>query len=1683
VKGTSRFFLPADLLERVQGVESGLKRGKNIEKAGWAAFIGAAASVVIPLVTTKSWDQVPFIGDSNARWAVIAAVAAVVVIVMLINWTRIWVRASRKSFRYTYSIAPFQPIAGSENLPRSASSDAGSNGQPTAPAADTTGAPVTDTDAGAATDAAPPTDGSTDPSAVAAQTATVETESTPDEPRTRDSEVDVPPSDAAASADTSGTVADTSYGTGSGYGAGYGSGYGQDSGTGYGYGTGYGTSYGQDTAMGVTPLSWLVQDLSERLSRRIGRLSLLDDQYSGTAAAGDSHIHIGGTYGVRENADGVWNVEVLPWVRIGPTGSSATVAHLVKFTTGPNQSLAPEAYEKLLERLYFSIASHLYGQIRIDVGRKIDLLPKRFFRASAYFHEARDYARSNTLDAYEQARELYAEVIRLYDPSWWHFSGSRSRRSYQRLSAWWLGVTLKVRAKASRIWPSLGRAELMVAQAEIGYAGMVLNRRTLAGMSGQRLNSVFEARPVAENALERLGRLGRETHGWSDTWFEANVTLAASHAQLGSTERAGEYLETAKEHDPARAQADSRFLHVHGQVVETRRSILDLRRAVELDSASDVAQYDLASALELTWRARPTLERDVAEVVRDEYERVLTVNPGNISAWGNLGYLEWLLDNRDRAARVFERGREYKEIKRETFVSELDYGLARIAAERGDFNEAYRRYFDAVGDRFAQGVTHDPGYTAYHFARVTRAVVRRFETYRSRVRKTWEGLAAANCQDPSERVRNSVYAFVQNDYAEACLNYFLRSGNRRYLDKAKDALEYAEHELKATYPMIYFNLHRILAMHKHADPERVGECIERVVELQPDWVDGKLERSLWYLDVAKRGRQRAAKLERDADGLGGDAKQHRDQAVARRERGQSALFAKREQSEERLLSLLRSGTLEGGGDGAPAERGIAAEGGQLQQEALADLPLPLTTPLEDQVAASQLEHEADTFHQQAHDLRANAEAERALADQRERDAVTVVRDLLPHSWLWKTVNGDETLDLSAFDNPEFIRTRRWERELDDVNVRALVMWSRLATSAEISDRARVLEFVREHFLPADYDVLTEGSKLVKGGDHASALRGVVRDWIDAEHAWWSLRRVTDGTLFTLPDAAEQLIRVARTDRALPDGLFLWLAGELDRLAGRLHESASKAEPSDAASLQELVKDCRTEAEKCQRRVRQSPLADASVLYKLGNVLRARDDDEAALDAYAAAEKIDKQDGYSTFPATAYRRAMAVPRWKLGHYKEALAELAQIDDANLADPWRDQLVIDLVECGSVETSDSYRLLKDWLGRVLTAHRADEHVRRDASAAVLRLTLRLYHPLARRTLEPDAAASITGAMTPTVPPVVLEADADSFFPEDAETPRVREMLAPDGDIARLRERIEAQMGIAVPPVQLLSRKGLGPGRYKAILDGSTAAAGTLGAESSFAPDLAACRSDGIDGRVDVDPLDESGPGGLWLAPGAEAPPGLEVLDGHGYVLRHLEAVLLGNLDAFYGIEQAAAVFATAGIDATPESLVRMAAVSRALLREGVPLHAQAAIAAVVAPPDSASVELPALVERVRETLAQSLPGADGSRSLVSVRHDVEDAIADATQRRDGKEFVALPSAKLAELRRMVDEQVATLEHGAVLVVRPRGLRRFVRRVVELDHPTVPVLAFTELPPDVQLKVREAIPAPAAQVEAVA
>ena len=160
----------------------------------------------------------------------------------------------------------------------------------------------------------------------------------------------------------------------------------------------------------IESLAWMRHDLAERLSRRIGRLTLLREE-DVTEDRAESHVHVSGVYGLRGA-----HVEVSPWVRIGPIDSDATLAHPVKFgrRSTAEKSLSPADYEKLVERVYFSVATEIYARVRRDVERKISLLPTTYLRARAYFNEAEDYARSRTLDAYDDARDLYLGVLRLY---------------------------------------------------------------------------------------------------------------------------------------------------------------------------------------------------------------------------------------------------------------------------------------------------------------------------------------------------------------------------------------------------------------------------------------------------------------------------------------------------------------------------------------------------------------------------------------------------------------------------------------------------------------------------------------------------------------------------------------------------------------------------------------------------------------------------------------------------------------------------------------------------------------------------------------------------------------------------------------------------------------------------------------------------------------------------------------------------------------------------------------------------------------------------------------------------------------------------------------------------------------------------------------------------------------------
>lgn len=1599
-----RLVPPSDLLARVDGVESTLRVGKRLGTFGWFAFVASVVEVSALVYSSGWWQGVSDVEWSGLAndWPIVGSTLLLIVSVLLINWTRFWVRESRAPFRYTYSIDQYEPLGQTEPEPR---------------------------------------------------------------------------------------------------------------------------------------LLWLGEDLAERLSQRIGRLSLLDKE---EAAARESHVHIFGSYGIRRSSDESCVVEVFSRIRLGPHGSPATLAHPVKFQLPQGEEElrgeeGAQAYEKLLERIYSSIATQLYRQIRQDVLKKIELLPKRYFRAAAYFYEAEDYARSNTLDAYGEAEQLYAEVVKLYDPTW----VERGHSLFQRMMRF-LGRLLGIWALFWRRWlakalPRLGSVELMVARAEIGYANTRLYRRALAGLSGQRLNPIFEARPVAEKAVRRLRRLGEDVSGRNSALFDGLVTLSNAYASLGSIEEAEVPLEQARRRDPVRAEQDARFLYVKGRVV-TRQPQQFFLRAIELEPTFEVAQFELALAVERMWRRRRTLEPTVADMIADEYERVLTLNPGNIAAWASLGYMQWLLAERgdekereahlERAEQFLQRGREYKEIKRETFVAELDYGLARIAAERGDFKRAYRRYIEAVSAHFAQGVSHAPdGYTASHFEGITPFILSRFDAYRWRVHELWHKDRQARNDQTGSRVRDSVYAFVLNDFGEACLNYFLRSGDNRYLDEARDALVEAQKELKARYPMISYNLNRLQRWEAGQLAGRVEVAvqsaearvesilldigsIQRVIRYEPYWPDGRLEMAL--SDLIRAGQARWA-----AGELSARAAEHEDDAEKRETE------ASQKESEATDVTRL---------SGLPWPMFLQDVMRNIQQPlATATVATTAVTSLADALLRRlphspegawpgpqpegeallreirQLRNEAEWHADEGARLRGLAVRLQAVAAKGSRRAGRVPKMLLPHEWLWR----DGRFDWKVLERKDLIRQRRWERELDDLHVKALYAFYRsLLTLAESEggdetetaeqtggnkeDAWRLLQHLRMRFYPSDFELLwwcrnhpvltdeeragferTFGIRLKKAlGRHwdypgpteetrdsfDQLLRTHIENKANRDAAYSTLYWVayftfTDDRLFEATRTAT-LFRSAVDERDLPARLYCSLGIWLYDLAG------------DAFGLDEGEREaCINTALNAFDRAAASD--EPVLLFDVAKELEKREHWDGSLEVYRRAMKLDARADIPAHTADAYGVAIGRALWKLGHEAEAVQQFEAVSGAVAedGDDWRSEVVAELLSDRSVTTAWRYRLLKNWLGRQLTAAQVgrDEATQADATAALLRLTHDCYQRLIRRPLDPDAE-ELAVALTPMVAPIVLEAHQDLLPGADAE---------PEAD--ETRQDMLREIGIELPQISVLSTLQVGQNRYRLRLDEVPIEEGEFRAdERLFVPDAAEARRRGLKGREGPNPL--GGPPGLWLEEEegvGEA--GLEVWDRYMFMLKCAKALLLRN-PTFQQLEDLLGAWVAANPDERlplraralrdEVARIRLAAVLRALLVEGVSVHVLANnLAAVLQVVEAANarVETRELAESVRHQLRTTLPGTGGWRRVIILRPELEDEIASAIQTQDGKRFLALPAAKLDELRSSVGDHVATeaAEWRSTIAVLTPGLRPFVRAVVALDHPTLPVVAFAELP----------------------
>jgi type III secretion protein V len=294
-------------------------------------------------------------------------------------------------------------------------------------------------------------------------------------------------------------------------------------------------------------------------------------------------------------------------------------------------------------------------------------------------------------------------------------------------------------------------------------------------------------------------------------------------------------------------------------------------------------------------------------------------------------------------------------------------------------------------------------------------------------------------------------------------------------------------------------------------------------------------------------------------------------------------------------------------------------------------------------------------------------------------------------------------------------------------------------------------------------------------------------------------------------------------------------------------------------------------------------------------------------------------------------------------------------------------------------------------------------------------------------PTSAAGDDTALSPLLTPVAVEVSAElgarlaSFATE----------LVP-----RLRERLFAELGLPLPAVRLRpGTPGLEGGRFVIRLNEVPLARGEV------APDRWSVAGEEIGDAV------------------------LALLRRYGHEL--------------FGLEEAQALLDA--LERTHPTLVRevipklvspilFTDIARRLVEEGISLRNLKDILGALAEWAPHERDPVALTEHVRAALRRVIThryaGDGGALAAYLLDPMIEDAIRESVQKTPTGSYLALEPQLSSDIVAAVGRAVGPGTSGAVLLTGAE-IRRYVRRLVETDHPNLPVLSFQELAPEAQIR----------------
>jgi type III secretion protein V len=299
--------------------------------------------------------------------------------------------------------------------------------------------------------------------------------------------------------------------------------------------------------------------------------------------------------------------------------------------------------------------------------------------------------------------------------------------------------------------------------------------------------------------------------------------------------------------------------------------------------------------------------------------------------------------------------------------------------------------------------------------------------------------------------------------------------------------------------------------------------------------------------------------------------------------------------------------------------------------------------------------------------------------------------------------------------------------------------------------------------------------------------------------------------------------------------------------------------------------------------------------------------------------------------------------------------------------------------------------------------------------------------------------------------------------------------EGEVPRVREAVFQRLGVAVPGVRARAA-ALAPREYVISMQEVPVTRGECREGLFVAAPPAALASLGIE------PLGEpsTAPPGVWVAESAR--PLLEAA-GHaplgavGVLGRHLEEVLTRRAHELLGLQETQSMLdqleraypaLVRNVVPKPVSLPLLADVLRRLVEEGVSVRPLREILEALALHGAAEKDPVALTEAVRGALRRAIThrhARAGALSVYLLDPLIEDTVRDAIQRTATGSYLALPP----DLARDVVQAVARTLGAATspVVLTQSDVRRFVRRLLENEHPQLTVLSYQELDPTVTVQ----------------